>query len=186
MTDEHHDDLPARLVSPGPGGSGRTSWEVTPKGLSIIEELAGRGCHLTTIAQVLGMHVATLREVRKRDPEVDEAYQRGLVREHDALVGNLRQAADEGNVVASIYLLKAKHALYDQPSPHSATNVQVNVDNSGVLVVPAKQSMAEFLEERRAAGMYEGPRIDAVKRIPGQKKPDISEGVLDPETRRSD
>ncbi|PIE13933.1 MAG: hypothetical protein CSA70_04305 [Rhodobacterales bacterium] len=71
MTD---DDLPARLVAPGPGGQGRTSWEVTPKGLTIIEELAGRGCHLTTIAQVLGMHVATLREVRKRDPEVDEAH----------------------------------------------------------------------------------------------------------------
>jgi len=181
MTD-HDNDLPARLVSPGPGGEGRTRWEVTPKGLAIIEELAGRGCHLTTIAQVLGMHVATLREVRKRDPEVDEAYQRGLAREHDALVGGLRAAADEGNIVAAIYLLKSKHALYDQPSPHSATNVQVNVDNSGVLVVPAKQSMAEFLEERRAAGMYQGPRVDAVERVPGQ----TIEGVVDPETRRGD
>lgn len=181
MTD-HDNDLPARLVPPGPGGEGRTRWEVTPKGLAIIEELAGRGVHLATIARVLGMHRATLNEVRKRDPEVDEAYQRGLAREHDVLVGNLRQAADEGNIVASIYLLKAKHALYDQPSPHSATNVQVNVDNSGVLVVPAKLSMAEFLEERRAAGAYEGPRPETVERVPGQ----TIEGVVDPETRRGD
>lgn len=178
--------IPARLVPPEPDRTGRSHWRVEPEGLPIVEELAGRGCHVTTIAKVLGMSSDAFRDCRKRQPEVDEAYHRGLGREHDALVGNLRQAADEGNVVASIYLLKAKHALYDQPSPHSATNVQVNVDNSGVLVVPAKQSMAEFLEERRAAGMYQGPRVDAVERVPGQRAPDTVEGVLDPETKRGD
>ena len=34
-------DLPARLVPPEPGAGGRSHWEVTPRGLEIIEE-AGR------------------------------------------------------------------------------------------------------------------------------------------------
>ncbi|MFZ7093086.1 hypothetical protein [Primorskyibacter sp. 2E233] len=144
MTDEQNDDLPARLVSPGPGGEGRTRWEVTAKGLAIIEELAGRGCHLTTIAQVLGMHVATLREVRKRDPEVDEAYQRGLAREHDQLVGNLRTLADEGNVVANIFLLKAKHGFKEG---EAQANLSLSVNTGGVLVVPQKQSVEDFLRD---------------------------------------
>ena len=184
MTD-HDNDLPARLVSPGPGGEGRTHWEVTPKGLAIIEELAGRGCHLTTIAQVLGMHVATLREVRKRDPEVDDAYHAGLAREHDALVDNLRTAADAGNIVANIFLLKSRHSYVEGQALEA--NVNLSLNTGGVLVVPNKMTMEEFLEERRRAGeLPMGPRPDTVERIPGRRNPDTIEGVLDPETRRGE
>lgn len=183
MTDDTDDDLPARLVAPGPGGQGRTYWEITPRGLQIVEELAGRGCHLTTIAQVLGMHVATFREVRKRDPEVDEAYQRGLAREHDALVGNLRTLADGGNVVANLFLLKARHGYREG----EALDLNVSVNTGGVIVVPNKMTMEEFLEERRAAGELPlGPRPGTVERIPGRRDAQTIEGVLDPETRRGD
>jgi len=172
------DNLPARLVAPGPGGEGRTYWEVTPLGLQMIEELTSRGCHLTTVAKALGMHVATFREVRKRDPEAEAAYQRGLAREHDALVGNLRQAADAGNVVANLFLLKARHGYREGEN----AQVQVNVDTGGVLLAPPKMSLEQFLEERRAAGAYEGPRPETVERVPGQ----TIEGVVDPETRRGE
>ena len=176
------DELPARLVAPGPGGQGRTSWEVTPRGLEIVEELAGRGCHVGTIARVLGMHSATFREVRKRDTNVEEAYQRGLAREHDALVGNLREAADEGHVVANIFLLKARHAYREGETPE--TNVNVSMNTGGVVVLPHRMTMEEFLEERREAGMLENaPRPDAVKRIPGGQPP---QAILDPETNRGD
>lgn len=184
------DLIPARLVPPEPGQTGRSHWRVEPEGLAVIEELAGRGCHVATIARVLGMGRDAFRECRRRQPEVEEAYQSGLGREHDALVGNLRQAADEGNVAASIYLLKARHGLWDQPTPHSATNVNVNVESPGVLVVPQRQSMEEFLAERRDAGMLpNAPRIDTVERVPGERRapdPDLIEGRLDPETRRGD
>ncbi|WP_051294644.1 hypothetical protein [Gemmobacter nectariphilus] len=176
MTDDQDDDLPARLVPPGPGGQGRTFWKVTPRGLRIVEELAGRGCHLTTIARVLGMDVATLREVRRRDPEVDEAYQRGLAREHDALVGNLRAAADEGNVVANIFLLKSRHQYREGEALEANLNLTVNT--GGVLLIPNKMTVEEFLREREGAG----------GRIPGQPEdPDVIEHrPLDPEARRGD
>ena len=157
MTD---DNLPARLVPPRPGETGRTHWEVTPLGIQMIEELAGRGCHAATIARALGMHSTTFNEVRRRDEAVNEAYQRGLAREHDTLVSNLRRAADEGNIVANIYLLKARHGLWDQPSPAA---MQVNV-GAGVLVVPQRLSMEEFLEHEDI-----GPqRPEGVERIPGR------------------
>lgn len=181
------DNVPARLAPPLPGGGGRSHWVVTPLGVSMVEELAGRGCHVTTIAKALGMSRDGFKACRDRQPEVENAYQRGLASECDALVGNLRRAADEGNIVANIYLLKAKHSMYDQPSPHSATNVQVNLDQTGVLVVPQRQSMEDFLEEQRAAGMLvNAPRPDTVERIPGENAPVSIEARLDPETNRGD
>lgn len=171
MTDDDTDDLPARLVPPGPGGQGRTYWKVTPRGLRMVEELAGRGCHLTTIARVLGMDVATLREVRRRDPEVDEAYQRGLAREHDALVGNLRALADGGNVVANLFLLKARHGYREGEAPE----LNVSVNTGGVILVPNKMTVEDFLRERDGAG----------GRIPGQpEEPDVIEHA--PVARRGD
>ncbi|MEM0991114.1 MAG: hypothetical protein AAGK00_19780 [Pseudomonadota bacterium] len=147
------DDLPARLVPPEPGAGGRSHWEVTAQGLDVVEELAGRGCHAATIARVLGMHSSTFLDVRKRDPRVEEAYQRGLAREHDALVGNLRELADDGNVVANLFLLKTRHGYREG----EAAAVNVSVNTGGVVVLPPKMTMEEFLVEREAAGLA-GPK----------------------------
>ena len=60
----------------------------------------------------------------------------------------------------------------------------------GVIVVPQKQSMEEFLAERREAGMLDSPgRPGSVERVPGGRAlpdPDVIEAVVDPETRRGD
>lgn len=185
MSDHNNDNLPARLVPPEPGETGRSHWRVTPLGIALVEELAGRGCHVSTIARALGMSKDAFRSCRDRQPEVDDAYHAGLAREHDALVGNLRNLADEGNVVANIFLLKARHQYREGEALEANLNVSLNT--GGVLVVPPKMSVAEFLEERRRAGELPlGPRPDAVERIPGQREPETIEGVLDPETRRSE
>lgn len=185
MTERKDDNLPARLVPPEPGAGGRSHWRVTPLGLALVEELAGRGVHVATIARALGMSKDAFRSCRDRQPEVDDAYHAGLAREHDALVGNLRTAADEGNIVANIFLLKARHQYREGEALEANLNVSLNT--GGVLVVPNKMTMEEFLEERRRAGeLPVGPRPDKVERIPGQRDPDTVEGVVDPETRRSE
>lgn len=185
MTERKEDNLPARLVPPEPGAGGRSHWRVTPLGLALVEELAGRGVHVATIARALGMSKDAFRSCRDRQPEVDDAYHAGLAREHDALVGNLRTAADEGNIVANIFLLKARHQYREGEALEA--NLNVSLDTGGVLVVPNKMSMEEFLEERRRAGELPfGPRPDTVGRIPGQRDPETIEGILDPETRRSE
>lgn len=62
-----------------------------------------------------------------------------------ALVGNLRAAADEGNIVANIFLLKARHQYREGEAIEA--NLSVNVNTGGVLVVPAKQSVEDFLQD---------------------------------------
>lgn len=142
------DDLPSRRVNPGPGGQGRSHYVVGARGIKIIEELSARGCHQTTIAKALRMSVDAFKACRARQPEVEEAYQRGLGTEHDALVSNLRAAADTGNVVANIFLLKARHA-YREGEP---LEVNVSVNAGGVLVVPADMTVEEYLRRKQEAG----------------------------------
>ncbi|TKD25127.1 hypothetical protein FBT96_03830 [Rhodobacter capsulatus] len=145
------DDLPSRKVNPGPGGSGRSHFVVGARGIKIIEELSARGCHLTTIARALRMSKDALQVCRARQPEVEEAYQRGLASEHDALVSNLRTAANEGNVVANLFLLKARHG-YREGVP---LEINTTVNMGGVLVVPADMTVEEYLARKQAEGMID-------------------------------
>ena len=145
------DDLPSRKVNPGPGGSGRSHFVVGARGIKIIEELSARGCHLTTIARALRMSKDALQACRARQPEVEEAYQRGLATEHDALVSNLRAAANEGNVVANLFLLKARHG-YREGVP---LEINTTVNMGGVLVVPAEMTVEEYLARKQAEGMID-------------------------------
>ena len=142
------DDLPSRKVNPGPGGQGRSHYVVGARGIKIVEELSARGCHVTTIAKALRMGKDAFLACRQRQPEVEEAYQRGLGTEHDALVSNLRAAANTGNVVANIFLLKARHA-YREGEP---LEVNVSVNAGGVLVVPADMTVEEYIARKVAAG----------------------------------
>ena len=145
------DDLPSRKVNPGPGGQGRSHYVVGARGIKIIEELSARGCHLTTIARALRMSKDALQACRARQPEVEEAYQRGLATEHDALVSNLRTAANEGNVVANLFLLKARHG-YREGVP---LEINATVNMGGVLVVPAEMTVEEYLARKQAEGMLD-------------------------------
>lgn len=162
MTDNR--DLPARLVPPGPGDLGRSHWHVTELGLAVVEELAGRGCHVATIARALGMSKDAFKSCRDRQPEVDDAYHRGLAREHDQLVSNLRTAADDGNIVANIFLLKARHQYREGEALEANLNLSVN--SGGVLVVPQRQSVEEFLAEQREreANTIEGEVVREARR----------------------
>ncbi len=142
------DDLPVRLTGPGKGGKGRASYKVGAKGLKIVEELSARGCSTTTIAKALRMGRDAFVACRRRQPEVEEAYQRGLAVEHDALTSNLRTMADAGNVVANLFLLKTRHGYREGES----LEVNVTLNAGGVLVVPGKMTVEEYLEAKRAAG----------------------------------
>lgn len=144
------DTLPAARVV---DDRGKSLYRVGARGLKVVEELAARGCNITTIARALRMSRDSFIAVRRRQPEVEEAYIRGLAVEHDKLVSNLRTMADEGNLVANIFLLKSRHA-YREGEP---MEVNVNVKTGGVLVVPEKLSVAEYIEQKRREGELEGP-----------------------------
>jgi hypothetical protein len=137
-------DLPARRVV---NDLGKSEFAITESGLQMVEELAARGCSVQTIARALGIGKDTFKAMRERDPSVQDALEQGRAVEHDALVSNLRQAADTGNIVANIFLLKARHGYREG----EALDVNVSVDTGGVLVVPQRQSVEEFLRDNPAS-----------------------------------
>lgn len=119
---------------------------VGERGLRLIEEMAAKGCHKATVAKALRMAVRTLRECRKRQPEVEEAFQRGEAELHDSLFEVLheeaRSATGQKRVTAAIFLLKSRFGYRDQGSVEddgrSAVAVNINL--------PASMSLDEFLK----------------------------------------
>ncbi|MFN3275076.1 MAG: hypothetical protein ACK41U_10415 [Paracoccus sp. (in: a-proteobacteria)] len=166
MTERTPPDLPARRVV---NDLGKSEFAITETGLQMVEELSARGCSVQTIARALGIGKDTFRAMRERDPAVQDALEQGRAVEHDALVGNLRAAADEGNIVANIFLLKSRHGYREG----EAIDVNVSVMTGGVIVVPQRQSVEDFLRD-----------------IPPAPTPvrdfGLLEARLDPETRRGD
>jgi hypothetical protein len=96
------------------------------------------------------------RAAKRRDPAVQDAIDRGRAVEHDRLVGVLHEQAMAGQYVPAMFLLKARHG-YREGDAFEA-NVNVNVNTGGVVVVPHRQSMEEFLLEHKAAGSLESPK----------------------------
>jgi hypothetical protein len=138
-------ELPARRIT---NSLGKSEIVVTPTGLGIVEELAAKGCSVVTIAAALGVNKETFVHLRRRDPAVEEAFENGRAKEHDRLVSNLNTAAASGNVVASIFLLRARHGYQSG----EGIDVNVNVNTGGVLVVPAEMTVEQYLEMKRAEG----------------------------------
>lgn len=135
--DEERPDAIARRTSGGtPGGP---FFVVGTRGLAMVEELAARGVSETTIAKALSMGKDAFRGAKRRDPAVQEALDRGRAIEHDRLVGKLFDTAMEGNVVAGIFLLKARHGYREgEPVEGGSNNVQVNIN------LPAALSPEEY------------------------------------------
>ena len=78
------------------------------RGLQIVERMAADGHADASIAKSLRMHRETLRLCRRRQPEVQEALDRGRAALEDELTHILLGQAREGNTVAAIFLAKAR------------------------------------------------------------------------------
>jgi len=136
-------ELPSKRIV---NALGKSEIIVSPTGLQIVEDLAAKGCSVVTIAAALGVNKETFLHIRRRDPAVEEAFENG--RAKDRLVANLNTAAASGNVVASIFLLRARHGYQSA----DGIDVNVNVNTGGVLVVPAEMTVEQYLEMKRAEG----------------------------------
>ena len=109
------------------GASGRVV--VTKAGLEQVRKDAAQGLSNATIAARLGIDRHTLLDVRRRQCEVEEALQRGRGKLEDSLTESLLSAALSGNVVAAIWLTKARLGWHETgPRDGGArVNVQINL-----------------------------------------------------------
>lgn len=142
--------LVTRAAAPGRGGAKRVA--ITAAGLAVIEAMAAEGNDNRTIAKRLGINKSTLEDIRDRDPAVAEAWERGHAALADELTHILLSHARKGNVVAAIYLTKARLGWREgTPAEGHKQAVQVNIQ------IPPPMSEAEFraITEGRASGAPE-------------------------------
>ena len=106
-----------------------------------IRKAAENGCTTTQIAKALGISRTAWGEWLERYPNIAEAYRQGKAVEHDTLVGALFKAATEGkNIVAAIFLLKARHGYTDTGATLVENRVSINFQ------LPAALSPAEYVK----------------------------------------
>jgi len=103
---------------------------VKPHGLALIERMASVGQDQRTIAKALGISAKTLLEARGRQPEVADALERGHARLADELTHILLRHARRGNVVAAIFLTKARLGWREGDAPDTRPNIVINLPDA--------------------------------------------------------
>jgi hypothetical protein len=116
----------AAVTRGGPGGAAT----VAATGLALVERMAARGRDNATIAKSLRMSVETFRNVRKRQPEVQDALDRGRAALSDELTDILLRHARKGNVVAAIFLAKARCGWREGDAPEQRTNILIQLPDA--------------------------------------------------------
>ena len=94
-----------------PAGAAKMVFELTSKGISEV-----------TIGKALGVSYPTWQRWREEYSELTQAWEEGRGIEHDALFSVLFEAATkDGNIVAAMFLLKARHG-YKEGEPVGVQN----------------------------------------------------------------
>jgi len=68
------------------------------------------------VADYFGITEKTLREIERRQPEVNTAYKKGKVKQIASMGSNLVQLAKAGNVSANIFYLKTQGGWKEEQS----------------------------------------------------------------------
>lgn len=106
--------------------------------------MASQGCSETSIAKTLRIATSTFREIKKRQPEVMEALERGYSKMEDALVSRLFCTAmgeSKGAVTAAIFLLKARRGYEGTKTP---AHITINDNRQQTIQLPSKLDMEEY------------------------------------------
>jgi hypothetical protein len=125
-----------RALRPKPGDATR------------VLELSKDGFSVDAIARRLGISPDTFLRWRDDYPELADALAEGRVREHQVLYNTLFQAAQGGNIVAAMFLLKARHGYREGDQGELANRVSINFQLPGAL--PLEQFRVIEHEPNRA------------------------------------
>ena len=110
---------------------------ITDDMLPAIQEMAARGLWDREIAQSIGMSASTFIERKKENAALQAALDAGRAVEHEKLHNALFTAAMSGNVVAAIFLLKARHGYREQ-------DVQRDAASQVVINLPGAMPLDQF------------------------------------------
>lgn len=130
----------------------KNSARITEAGIVAVEQMAANGLGVTSIAKALGLYRGTFADIRKRDPAVAEAVERGYSAMEDELVDGLmlrfRQGhldpKDRGALTAGIFLLKTRRGYEGVKLP---SHITINQDNrQQTIALPSAEDMETYMK----------------------------------------
>src|SRR5690606_26776943 len=120
---------------------GGTRYDLKPEGYVLIERMSRDGRDITSIAAALGISREGFRILRRRDPDAQEALDRGRAQLGDELHDILLEHARGGITVAAIFLAKARCG-WREGEPMAGTSVTHNTQIN--IQIPERMSDEEF------------------------------------------
>lgn len=122
-------------------------WRPTPEHLEKIEQLAAKGYTLDGIACEIGLHSNTLSDKINTIPEINEAYERGLAKITGQMINKLVEQANQGNIAAIIYFLKARNKSYWSDAAPKQTEISKEGPSSTIVHLPPPDDGKQFERE---------------------------------------
>jgi hypothetical protein len=115
--------------------------DLTTAGRTVVRLLSAEGNDQATIAHRLGVGLTTFKEIVKRDEDLQEAIAVGKAALSDELAHLLLRGAREGNIVAAIYLSKARCGWRENDVPEQRPNI--------VIQLPPAMTEQQYMESLR-------------------------------------
>jgi hypothetical protein len=127
--------LPGRVKAPEDklSPAGRPRIEPQPGAAEVIEKACKTGASRQGVAMALGISNHVLARWLSEYPDIKEAFERGRERERKVLHDALTAAATKGNIVAAIFLLKARHGYREGDQGDSANRVSITFNMPGAM-----------------------------------------------------
>lgn len=126
-------------------GLGQPRKKPPANALAIIKHAAATGASRRGVAIALGVHVDTMIRWLDESPELKEAFEQGRETERQTLHSVLYDCAVGGqgkdSLVASMFLLKARHGYREGEQASEANRVSIN------FTIPGAMPMDKFVIE---------------------------------------
>lgn len=122
---------------------GRPAIDPLPGDVQKIEDLAAEGCLQIEIARACNISVDTLHRWRRDFPEIKEAMQAGLAKEHHALRSILIEKALAGDTVCLLFALKTRHGYRETTPVEQDSRVSVHISLPAALTAEQYKDVIE-------------------------------------------
>lgn len=136
--------MTARITHRPLKSPGRKPIAAPPDAAERITALAADGFSVLGVANRMGVAKETFARWLDADPDLKEAFDRGRENERHALHNLLyRQAMEQGNATAAMFLLKARHGYKEGDQGEQGGRVSVTIALPGAMTLQQFTSISK-------------------------------------------
>lgn len=119
-----------------PRKTGRKPTAPPPNAVELVRDLAADGFSIIGVAARMGVSKDTFYRWLDDDPDLKDAFDLGRENERWTLHNLLyRQAVEQGNATAAMFLLKARHGYKEGDQSAQGSRVNVNIALPGAMTL---------------------------------------------------